>query len=83
MDVGKIGSRRPRRPAPAGPSPAQIRRIEALADALQKLETSHAAACARLEEERRRIEAEGEAAEQRFNKEKAELVRKLEAARKA
>lgn len=83
VDVGKIGSRRSRRPAPAGPSPAQTRRIEALADALQKLETSHAAAGARLEEERRRIEAEGEAVEQRFNKEKAELVRKLEAARTA
>lgn len=83
VDVGKIGSRRSRRPAPAGPSPTQTRRIEALADALQKLERSHAAACARLEEERCRIEVEGEAAEQRFNKEKAELVRKLEAAGKA
>jgi len=83
VDLGRIGSRQARRPTPAGPSPAQRRRFEALADALQDLEKSHAGTCTRLEEEGRRIEAEREAAEQGFRKKKAELVRKLEAARKA
>lgn len=83
VDVGRIDSRQARRPAPAGPSPAQTRRIEALADALQALETSHARTCARFEEEGRRIVAEREAAEQSFRKKKAELVQKLEAAGKA
>ncbi len=83
VDLARIGSRQARRPTPAGPSPAQIRWIEALADALQDLVKSHAGTCARLEEEGRRIEAEREAAEQGFRKKKAELVGKLEAARKA
>lgn len=83
VDVGQISPRSTRRRAPSGPSPVQRRRIEDLAEALQMLEKSHARTCARFEEEGRRIEAEREAAEQSFRKKRAELARKLEAARKA
>lgn len=71
------------RPAPAGPTPAQLKKVAELEKRLEALDADYARAQDRLEQQKAAVERELDTARTRHRDQKARLERQLSAAREA
>ena len=80
IDIGKIGPRTARVKAHKGPTAAEKRRAQRLADELEALEQAYAASTEALRAETGRLEAQASQEKARFDKTRAKLAGDLKRA---
>lgn len=80
VDIGEAGPRRLKK-APAGPTPAQKRKVEALAARIEALEQAHDEAANRRAQEIKVLQARHDDEQRRFEGDRDQLTRALDAAK--